>query len=332
MKTPSPRKSEPRTFRREMMMATGVLVLAESGIGSMAHAMDTIAAADALKSSDEEEQPEAKKSRPGGAKLDSAASADPDQPSHEPRHTPTGIDRGTPVFSDTSDDEAVDISTIGAGDDAGFSYGGGAASTFDPYTGRAYFGVARFGRPNAPDAPSLGQADGTPSRPDRGESAHDPQSGGDSFPVLLGGDNADVLTGTAEADYMFGGAGDDLMIGGPGRDRLLGGKGNDSLVGGAGNDLLSGDKGNDQLSGGGGNDTFIFRSGFGHDVIADFGANGDQDVIDLAKAEFANFAALLTSIADSEYGAMITLHDGSTLTLYHQTKDSLSAADFRFMV
>lgn len=332
MRAPSPRKSEPRTFRREMMMATGVLVLAETSIGSMAHAMDTIAAAGAPVSSDVEEQPEVKKSRYAAENLGGAASADPDQPSHEPRHMPTGSDRSTPTLSRVSADDVVEISTAGAGDDGGFFYGGGAASTFDPSTGRAHSGMARFGRPNAPDAPSGNQADGTPSDPDGGEEVKDPEPDGDDFPLLLGGDNADVLTGTAEADYMFGGAGDDLLIGGPGRDRLLGGKGNDSLAGGAGNDLLSGDKGNDQLSGGGGNDTFFFRSGFGHDVIADFRANGDHDLIDLAKAEFANFAALLTSVADSEYGAMITLHDGSTLTLYHQTKDSLSAADFRFMV
>lgn len=331
MRAPSPRKSEPRTFRREMMMATGVLVLAETGIGSMAHAMDTIAAADALKSSDAEEQPEAKKSRPGGAKLDGATSTNPDRPSHEPWHTPTASDRGTPMLSHASADDADDISAPGVGDDAASFHGSGTASAFDPYTGRAHSGVARFGQPNAPGAPSLNQAEGISPQPQAGDEVDDPQPG-DSFPLLLGGDNADMLTGTAEADYIFGGAGDDLLIGGPGRDRLLGGKGNDSLVGGTGNDLLSGDKGNDQLSGGAGNDTFFFRSGFGHDVIADFGANGDHDLIDLAKAEFANFAALLTNIADSEYGAMITLHDGSTLTLYHQTKDSLSAADFRFMV
>jgi len=150
--------------------------------------------------------------------------------------------------------------------------------------------------------------------------------------VRLGSDGNDVIQGNGDNDYIFGRDGNDLLTGGVGNDRLLGGKGDDVLLGGAGRDILVGDKGDDTLAGGLGSDTFVFRSGFGDDLIPDFNANGEHDVIDVAKSDFANFAALSASLTDTPYGAMLTLPDGSTLTLSHVAKASLTASDFHFEV
>ena len=65
------------------------------------------------------------------------------------------------------------------------------------------------------------------------------------------------------------------MHGGTGDDTLFGAAGDDTLFGEAGIDLLIGGFGNGRPSGGTGSDTFLFESGFGDDVIADF-SKADQ--------------------------------------------------------
>jgi Ca2+-binding RTX toxin-like protein len=150
--------------------------------------------------------------------------------------------------------------------------------------------------------------------------------------VHIGTDGDDVIEGNDGNDYIFGRDGNDLLIGGAGNDRLLGGDGDDVLLGGAGRDILVGGKGNDILVGGLDSDTFVFRSGFGHDVISDFNANGEHDVISLAKSDFADFAALSGSLVETVLGVTLTLHDGSTLTISHVTKASLTSNDFHFEV
>ena len=97
-------------------------------------------------------------------------------------------------------------------------------------------------------------------------------SGNDTIGAGLGND---YLSGDAGNDLLHGEGGNDTLLGGSGDDTLHGDAGNDSLVGGSGNDLLFGGAGNDTLSGGSGADVFAFESGFGQDVISDFG-NGDR--------------------------------------------------------
>ena len=60
--------------------------------------------------------------------------------------------------------------------------------------------------------------------------------------------------------------------------------GADDIIGGTGNDYIAGQAGDDSLFGGNGDDRFVFQNAStdGHDVIHDFGANGDSDVIDLS--------------------------------------------------
>ncbi|HYG31148.1 MAG TPA: cadherin domain-containing protein [Allosphingosinicella sp.] len=112
--------------------------------------------------------------------------------------------------------------------------------------------------------------------------------GGDGIDALSGGEGADQLWGDAGDDVLAGGAGDDRLDGGAGGDKLIGGEGddilldggdgddtvlgeagNDVLAGGAGQDRLEGGAGNDMLRGGEGDDKYLFRSGFGTDVLTD---------------------------------------------------------------
>ena len=69
-----------------------------------------------------------------------------------------------------------------------------------------------------------------------------------------------------------------FLFGERGNDMLRGGTGNDTLIGGPGNDTLSGGAGNDWLSGGAGADHFVFRPGFGRDVVAAFEQGQDRIV------------------------------------------------------
>lgn len=79
---------------------------------------------------------------------------------------------------------------------------------------------------------------------------------------------------------------------------------------GHGNHLTIADvAGTDTITGGGTNETFIFKSGFGHAAITDAHSHwtgSSHDVIDFAKGEFANFAALLSHATFSASGATIT--------------------------
>ncbi|OAN69535.1 hypothetical protein A8B83_01070 [Rhodobacteraceae bacterium EhC02] len=83
-----------------------------------------------------------------------------------------------------------------------------------------------------------------------------------------GNDTLDASTLT-DAVFLFGERGNDM---------LRGGTGNDTLIGGPGNDTLSGGAGNDWLSGGAGADHFVFRPGFGRDVVAAFEQGQDRIV------------------------------------------------------
>lgn len=140
----------------------------------------------------------------------------------------------------------------------------------------------------------------------------------DDFIFAFGRD--DLLKGGAGKDWLFGGSGNDGLKGGAGKDVLYGGRGNDDLNGGAGNDMLYGGKGDDRLEGGKGNDrltggegvdTFVFKPGFGHDVITDY--NGD--VLQFDPAVFANSAYVRAHAAQVGANVVITYDASNTVTL-----------------
>ncbi|GEP04260.1 hypothetical protein MOX02_22980 [Methylobacterium oxalidis] len=83
-------------------------------------------------------------------------------------------------------------------------------------------------------------------------------------------DHNDVLRGFAGDDYIKAGPGDDNVRGNNGDDRLYLQDGNDKGFGGRGDDYIDSGRGNDVQTGGTGSDTFVFKHGYGKDIITDF--------------------------------------------------------------
>jgi len=135
----------------------------------------------------------------------------------------------------------------------------------------------------------------------------------------LGNDTIDASALTNPV-FLFGERGHDVLIGGSGRDTLLGGPGDDSLDGGAGNDFLIG---------GTGADHFVFRPGFGRDVIADFEKGVDR--INLSALETAS---QFTDLNITQYNADTLIRTGSgntdLLILAEFEALQLTADDFVF--
>lgn len=104
---------------------------------------------------------------------------------------------------------------------------------------------------------------------------------------------------------------------------ITGSDGNNLLSGMIGRDRLQGGSGDDTLIGGRDCDTFVFKPGFGQDVITDFAVSGaysavgpDHDVIEFDKSIFADAEAVFSHSVDKVYGLVITDSQGDTLTLY----------------
>jgi Ca2+-binding RTX toxin-like protein len=101
-----------------------------------------------------------------------------------------------------------------------------------------------------------------------------------------------------------------------GNDTINGGAGADFINGLSGNDRIEGKGGADQLIGGQGSDTFVFKPGFGKDVIMDFSPAGTaHDVIEVTTSLFPDWNALQGAITDSGQGAVITFDANDTITL-----------------
>jgi len=142
---------------------------------------------------------------------------------------------------------------------------------------------------------------------------------------LLNADN--IVTSNAfsptEARY-FGLRGNDVMYSGDDGNGLFGGAGKDSLFGQGGDDNLYGEGGNDRLSGGAGADTFMFKNGYGKDVVLDFdaiGGEGNQDFIG------ANYAEVIVSGHGRD--TIVDFGGGDTLTLIDVKAKYIDASDFR---
>jgi len=103
---------------------------------------------------------------------------------------------------------------------------------------------------------------------------------------------------------------------------------------GSGDDRIIASATNDVLRGGAGDDTFVFRPGFGHDVILDFEAGSLrdplQDRIDVRALGYANLAALLADAEQSGHDTLITIDAATSLTIANMALHHLRADDFRF--
>jgi len=73
--------------------------------------------------------------------------------------------------------------------------------------------------------------------------------------------------------------GDDTIVGSSIDDIIMGLGGNDTITGGRGNDTIDGGTGNDTLQDKAGDDIYIFGRGYGHDVINDYNAEENLDVM-----------------------------------------------------
>lgn len=316
-----------RSLRREMMVGTAVLLMIDSGFGGIAAAMGSPELEPAEPDTDVGNEEPAKNARPvgGGTKGRPDTHVATSGNSHPLSPPDTEADAGTSSELGIRGSSGVHHAA-NLGKNAPISSTGSDGGTQPGHDAGAASGERVT--PLSPQHP--GGGGGGAASADTAQDEPETQTGGKGMTVRIGRDGNDVIQGGDGNDYIFGRDGADLLIGGEGNDRLLGGKGDDVLLGGAGNDMLVGDKGDDTLSGGFGSDTFIFRAGFGHDTVTDFNAHGEHDVIEIARTEFADFAALAGNLADTALGVTLTLHDGSTLTLSHVVKANLTANDFHF--
>ena len=184
--------------------------------------------------------------------------------------------------------------------------------------------------------------------------------------TIVGTSGANTLIGGAGADTLIGGAGDDayevteaadvvVENAGEGNDTVYsyigsytlpanverlelqglavvgtGNSANNTIVGNGVGNYINGAGGDDTLTGGGGQDTFYWLGpNAGRDVITDFNAAGGE-VINLASAQFANYAAVQAATTQVGPDVVITLNTFNTLTLQNVTVGQLSSANFSF--
>ncbi len=127
---------------------------------------------------------------------------------------------------------------------------------------------------------------------------------------------AETLSGSKYRDNIDGAGGDDALFGLAGNDKLLGGDGKDRLYGGAGNDTLDGGADADTLEGGSGADVYLFGYGSGKDIIADRGAAGENDTIQMGSGISLNQLRFSSD-------------DGNLMIRLIDTKDRLIIRDWR---
>jgi Ca2+-binding RTX toxin-like protein len=159
-----------------------------------------------------------------------------------------------------------------------------------------------------------------------GEAAGDTFTSVERFQLTNQSGLADSFNGSAGDDWVAGYKGADTLTGNDGRDTLNGGEHNDVLNGGAGNDKLIAGTGNDTMTGGADADQFWFNVGlFGHDTVTDF-ENGVDKIRITGQAGINDIGDL--TIAQNGANVLITLPDGSTITLSNTSAGNIDASDF----
>jgi Ca2+-binding RTX toxin-like protein len=84
----------------------------------------------------------------------------------------------------------------------------------------------------------------------------------------------------------------------------------------------------DALTVSGGKESLVFQQAFGRDVINGFAAT---DTIQLSKADFANWSALLNDMSQSGSNTVITLDALDAITLTDVRASSLQSSQFHFV-
>ena len=78
------------------------------------------------------------------------------------------------------------------------------------------------------------------------------------------------------------------------------------MFGLGGDDTLNGGDGFDTLFGQGGNDTFVFETNFGQDIVQDFSADDDEDIV-LSFTNILDFSDLTTNHLQTDAGSGFAL-------------------------
>ncbi|MDG5496670.1 calcium-binding protein [Niveispirillum sp. BGYR6] len=144
---------------------------------------------------------------------------------------------------------------------------------------------------------------------------------GDGNDSVIGGTGSDSISANGNA-ILNGGAGNDVITGGAGFATLGGGAGNDTITAGSGGAIIIGEAGNDSLVAGAGKDVFIFTPGGGNDTVSGF--NPTQDTLAFGTTNFGgnaqlNLVSLISSAQVTGGNTVLTLPDGSTITVVGQT-------------
>jgi Ca2+-binding RTX toxin-like protein len=130
--------------------------------------------------------------------------------------------------------------------------------------------------------------------------------------ITLAANVEDLVITAPSGAYGSGNGLDNRITGGVGGDHLGGGGGADTISGGGGGDVITGGAGADLLTGGAGADIFVFTKGAGADVITDFGAGGEHDVLDLSQLYSSGLTSTLTQTVT---GVTVSFASGDSIQL-----------------
>jgi serralysin len=180
-----------------------------------------------------------------------------------------------------------------------------------------------------------------------GRDGHDSYEVDNVGDAVIEGPNGGIDEVHSSIDYTLGTyvenltlAGETAGTGNKFDNRLTGSDQANALSGGIGRDRLDGGAGDDTLTGGRDSDTFVFKGGFGHDVITDFAvANSysaigpSHDVLEFDADLFADTAALFSHSQDTADGVLVSTAAGDSLLLKNTTLAGLQAhpEDFQFV-
>ena len=106
----------------------------------------------------------------------------------------------------------------------------------------------------------------------------------------------------------------------------------DTINTGGGDDVINAGGGNDKMTGGTGSDDFIFKDGFGTDIIYDFDVSNVDENIDLSTVTgITNYTDLKTNHLRSNSTNEAEIFDeANTITLAGVSTADLSDTDFIF--
>lgn len=159
-----------------------------------------------------------------------------------------------------------------------------------------------------------------------GESGADQIFGYSGNDRIDGGKGFDLVRGGAGNDRINGDGGDDTLYGDGGHDTLKGGGGLDDLYGGKGEDILDGGKGSDFLEGGSGEDIFVYKLGYGFDIVSDFTFDVDRFSIDVRG--FRSFQSIRNHMHQDGTDTVIDFGNGDSLVIENTRPNQFETQDF----